>query len=237
MLGRMRRRVEALVRSTFLEPVPRDHRQPDAQFRRRRGVTVVALLLGAGLLGRSLALPPGDPAFYPFTLLVAATWLVGGLLSGPLHLGYLPWRGRLRRPALTGIAIGVLSAGAFLLGGLAVRQIGPLDVLVRDVLGHARGGSAVPITVVTLVNGAAEEVFFRGAVYAAVGARRPVFVSTAIYAVVTVATGNPMLVFAALTLGVVLAALRRASGGILAPVLTHVTWSAMMLFLLEPLFR
>ena len=52
---------------------------------------------------------------------------------------------------------------------------------------------------------------------------------------VTVATGNPMLVFAALTLGTVLALQRRASGGILAPMLTHVTWSAIMLFALPSL--
>ncbi len=61
-------------------------------------------------------------------------------------------------------------------------------------------------------------------------------ISTVIYAAATLATGNPMLVFAALTLGVVLALQRRASGGILGPIITHVTWSMMMLFLLPPLF-
>ena len=45
-----------------------------------------------------------------------------------------------------------------------------------------------------------------------------------------------MLVFAAFTLGLVLALQRRASGGILAPIITHVTWSLLMLFLLPPLF-
>lgn len=49
-------------------------------------------------------------------------------------------------------------------------------------------------------------------------------------------TGNPMLVFAAVTLGFVLALQRRASGGILGPVLTHVTWPLVMLFALPPLF-
>jgi uncharacterized protein len=63
-----------------------------------------------------------------------------------------------------------------------------------------------------------------------------VLASTGIYAVVTVATGNPMLVFAALTLGLVLGLQRRASGGILAPMLTHVTWSVIMLLALPPLF-
>jgi uncharacterized protein len=45
-----------------------------------------------------------------------------------------------------------------------------------------------------------------------------------------------MLVFAALTLGLVLGLQRRASGGILAPILTHVTWSTTMLYALPPLF-
>jgi membrane protease YdiL (CAAX protease family) len=34
-----------------------------------------------------------------------------------------------------------------------------------------------------------------------------------------------MLVFAALTLGLVFGLPRRASGGILAPIITHATWS------------
>jgi membrane protease YdiL (CAAX protease family) len=53
-----------------------------------------------------------------------------------------------------------------------------------------------------------------------------------VYALATIATLNPMLVFAALTLGAVLALQRRASGGILAPMITHVTWSTMMLLVL-----
>jgi uncharacterized protein len=47
---------------------------------------------------------------------------------------------------------------------------------------------------------------------------------------------RPPLVFAAVTFGAVLALQRRASGGSLAPMVAHLTWSAMMLFLLQPLF-
>jgi membrane protease YdiL (CAAX protease family) len=79
-------------------------------------------------------------------------------------------------------------------------------------------------------------VFFRGGLFAAIGRRHAVVISTVIYAVATVATGNPMLVFAALALGFVLGLQRRASGGILAPIITHVTWSTVMLFVLPPLF-
>ncbi len=50
------------------------------------------------------------------------------------------------------------------------------------------------------------------------------------------ATGNPMLVFAAVLLGLLLGLQRRASGGILGPILTHCTWSLTMLLVLPPVF-
>jgi uncharacterized protein len=46
-----------------------------------------------------------------------------------------------------------------------------------------------------------------------------------------------MLVFAALTLGLLLGLQRRATGGILAPILTHITWSTTMLFALPALIH
>ena len=61
-------------------------------------------------------------------------------------------------------------------------------------------------------------------------------ISTALYVVATVAGGNPVLIFTAAVLGTVVALERRASGGILAPILTHITWSLSMLFVLPPLF-
>ena len=89
--------------------------------------------------------------------------------------------------------------------------------------------------VITAVNGVAEELFFRGAAYAAIP-RHPVAWTTVAYVVATAATGNVMLAFAAILLGVVVGLERRASGGILAPILTHVTWSTAMLFALPALF-
>jgi membrane protease YdiL (CAAX protease family) len=230
-------RLERAVAPALIDKVPRNHEQSDAEFRRRRIVVAVVLVVGATLLGFSLAVRPGDSLFYPLTLAVAVVWVIGGLASGPLHLGYMPFRGTLRRPVVTPILIGLLASGVFVLGSLVVREIGPLHDYVENVLAHAREGALVLILIVTLVNGIAEEVFFRGALFAAIGREHPVLISTFVYALATVATGNPMLVFAALTLGVVLALQRRASGGILASMLTHVTWSTIMLFALPPLFR
>lgn len=230
-------RLERAVAPVFIDKVPRDHHQPDAQFRRRRIVVAVVLVIGATLLGFSLAVRPGDTLFYWLTILVAATWAIGGFVSGPLHLGYVPFRGTLRRPLVTPVIIGLIASGIFLLGGLIVRQIGPLRDYVVNILAHAQQGNLALVALVALLNGAAEEIFFRGALFAAIGRNRPVVISTLVYAIATLATGNPMLVFAAVTLGTVLALQRRASGGILGPILTHLTWSMVMLFALPPLLH
>ncbi|MGI8678875.1 MAG: CPBP family intramembrane glutamic endopeptidase [Jatrophihabitans sp.] len=228
-------RARRLVGPVLLDQVPRDHQQPDHEFRRRRVVVAVALVVGATLLGLSLATSPGDPAFYPLTIAVAAVWLIGGFASGPLHLGYIPFRGTLRRPIVTPVALGLIASAVFVGGAFVIKYIEPLRNFVAGVLEHANQGNLALIAFVALLNGAAEEVFFRGALFAAIGRRHPIPISVVIYAIVTIATGNPMLVFAAVVMGTLFGLQRRASGGILAPMLTHLTWSTMMLFALPPI--
>ncbi|GGL05994.1 CPBP family intramembrane glutamic endopeptidase [Mangrovihabitans endophyticus] len=224
-----------LMRATLVDRVPRDHTETDARFRRRRLVVAATLVVGAALLGYSLSIAPGDALFYVMTIAVAAVWIVGSLLSGPLHLGRIAFRGHLRRPVATPIGTGLLIGAVFVLGALVVQHLPPLRDYADSVLDHARYGALLLITAVTLLNGVAEEIFFRGALFAAIGRRHPVLLSTIAYGLATVATANPMLVFAAVVLGTVLGLQRRASGGILAPVLTHVTWSTVMLFALPPI--
>ena len=91
------------------------------------------------------------------------------------------------------------------------------------------------LVAITAVNGVAEELFFRGAAYAAI-TRHPVLWTTIAYAVATLATGNVMLCFAAVLLGAMVGLERRATGGILAPILTHCTWSLTMLLVLPLVF-
>jgi membrane protease YdiL (CAAX protease family) len=90
--------------------------------------------------------------------------------------------------------------------------------------------------VITVVNGVAEEVFFRGALYTALGRLYPVAISTVLYVAATMAAGNPMLGFAGAILGTVCAFERRATGGVLAPMLTHFVWGAIMVLVLPPMF-
>jgi uncharacterized protein len=228
-------RLERALGPALIDRVPRDHEQPDAGFRHRRITATITLVVGTVALGFGLAVKAGDPLFYLLTLVVAVVWTAGGLLSGPLHLGYERHGDTLRRPVVTPLLVGLAASAIFLLGALVVREIGPLRDYVATVLAHANKGNLALVAVVTILNGIAEEIFFRGALFAAIGRRHPVVLSTLIYTLATAATANPMLAFAALTLGVVLGLQRRASGGILASTITHVTWSTIMLFTLPPL--
>jgi membrane protease YdiL (CAAX protease family) len=215
--------------------VPRDHRQGTREFRRRQIVTLAFVVLGGGVLAFSLRIAPGSSVFYVATLVLAAIWAIGAFASGPIHLGRIAHGERVRRPVLEPIALGLLLAGIFVVGGLVVRHIGWLDHAVRTVLAHADQGIGLLVLLVTVLNGIAEELFFRGAVYAAIPSR-PALWSTVLYVVATAATGNPMLAFAALVVGTVTALQRRASGGVLAPILTHCTWSIVLLYALPAIF-
>lgn len=205
------------------------------EIRRRRVVCVVAMLIGAAVLAVSLRIEPGDPLFYPATFALAAVWVVGALASGPLHLGRIARGDRRRRPVIAPILLGLGLAALFVGGALVVRDLPVLGDQVRSVLSFAQEGPWLLLLTITLVNGVAEEMFFRGAVYEA-APRYPIAVAAVANVAVVAASGNLMLTFAAALLAVVVGLLRRATGGLLAPVLTHVTWSSVMLFALPALF-
>lgn len=205
---------------------------------RRRRITVIAVLvIGASLQAYSLSRHPGDNAFYILTLAMAGVWTVGAALSGPLHLGRLPGSGpRYRRPVLLGVGVGLGVGAVFVIGGLVARLIPPVREYITAVLEFANQGALPLIVFITVLNGLAEELFFRGALYSALGGHRPVLLSTAIYFVSVMAAGNPMLGFAAILLGTICALLRRMTGGVLAPMLTHFFWGLVMVLALPPIF-
>ena len=223
------------LRRSLWDVVPRDQRDTPSALRRRQVVVLVVVLVGAGVLGYSLRIEPGSPTFYVSTMVLAGVWVVGAFASGRLHLGHITRGESTLRPVLSPLAIGLVLVGIFVAGSLVVREIDPLATYVSSVLEYADQGSVPVLVVITLVNGIAEELFFRGAAYAAIP-RNPVAWTTLAYFVATLATGNVMLAFAAILEGLVCGLQRRASGGVLAPIITHVTWSLSMLFLLPLLF-
>ena len=200
--------------------------------RRRRVVALATLVVGSGVLAYALRIEPGDPLFYGATLLLAAVWAVGAVLSGTLHLG----RARTRsgsdraRPVVQSLVLGFGLLAVFLAGSVVVARVPALREPVQNLLDHARFGSLPLVALITAVNGVAEELYFRGAAFAAVGRRHAVVVTT--LAVVTAFSGVPLLVLAAAILGCVTGLQRRVTGGILGPIITHLTWSLGMLFLL-----
>ncbi len=221
----------------IISACPVAHHESPAMVRRRRIIVGVVLVIGASLLGYSLTRKPGDASFYWLTLGLAGVWAVGAFLSGPLHLGCIRFRGRNQRPVITGSAVGLLLGAVFIVGGLIVREIPPVRDYITRVLEYADYGPLALVAFITVVNGLAEEMFFRGALYTALGRKSPIVISTVFYVIATAATtGNPMLGFAAIILGTVCAFERRVTGGVLAPMLTHFFWGLIMVLALPPLF-
>ncbi len=179
---------------------------------------------GSGLLGASLASEPGSRRFHALTASVAATWFAGARAAGPVPRG----RTAVMQPILAGAG----AFGVFYGCALVARRIPLLRRAITGVLGHAHHGSTPTVVTTTLVTGAAEEIFFRGTLYDAFGART----STAMYVLSTTATRNPALVLASAAMGTLFTLQRRWGGGVQAPLLTHLTWSALMISFLPRLF-
>lgn len=201
----------------------------DALRRRRRAVLATGLA-GAALLGAGLKAPPNSVRFYGLTAATAATYVAGAVASGPIR------RGSSARPVVGPALVGAGAFGVFYAGGLVARRIPFARAAISKVLGYAAQGADPLVVAVTLANGAAEEVYFRGAVYAAAGGQRPMATSTAAYVAATLATRNPALVFASGLMGTLFAVQREATGGVQAPAITHLVWSVLMLLYLPPLF-
>ncbi len=195
---------------------------------RRRVVVAVALVVGTVSGALTLRLEPGDDRFLAGASWMALVWLLGALLAGPLPTGDR------RRPAAAaglGVLLGSVAIAVCVLGGLVVARVPVLRDPAQELLAHA-GPDTVLVVAVALVNGVVEELFFRGALYDAVPARWAVPATTVVYAVTTLGSGVALLAVAALVLGVLTAVLRRRTGGVIAPIAAHVTWSVAMLLVL-----
>jgi uncharacterized protein YbjT (DUF2867 family)/membrane protease YdiL (CAAX protease family) len=233
LLGRVRAHLPMSL--TRRMHVGRD--EPDAVVRRRRKVVAGTSVIGAGLLGVGLSTTPGSRAFYATTMSVAAIYTAGGVASGPLHLGWVQTQDRtMRRPVLTPVVTGIGAFGFFYGCAHVAKGIPPLARALSAVLEFAEEGDDTLVLLTALANGVAEEVFFRGAVYAALG-RDPVGKATAVYVLATIPTRNPALVLASGVMGTLWTLQRRSTNGLQASLLTHVTWTVLMMKYLPPIFR
>lgn len=202
---------------------------------RRRKVVAGVFLTGSALLGSSFSAKPGSTRFHAMSLGVAGLWSIGGLCSRPLHLGRK--RGSLRRSVLAPVTTGVVAFGAFYSGAQIAQRIPALNAAISSVMRYRNEGSGPIVIATALANGIGEEMFFRGALFDAVDDRHAVSISTAAYSIAALTTGNPALVLASGVMGTLFACQRRATGGIQAPLLTHLTWSTLMLRFVARLFR
>lgn len=200
----------------------------ESSLSRRRWVVLVTLLVGGASLAFTLRLEPGDWRFVAGAAWMGFVWAVGALLSGPLPNADLD---RAPRAIGTGVVVGAVAVAACVVGGLVVAHFPVLREPAQDLLAHAGPDTAL-VVALTLGNGVAEELFFRGALHDAVPARLAVPLTTGVYALTTVGSGVLLLVVAAVLLGAMTALLRQRTGGLLAPVATHLIWSVGMLLLL-----
>ena len=187
-------------------------------------------MVGTALLAATLRVPRGSAWFTVLGLLVAATWTVGSFVSGPIP--FQP-----DRDVAWQAFVAPVMAGAAAFGGVPRRLPGrpppPLVAPALDgVLATADAGPMALVLFVALVNGAGEELFFRGALHAALEPHRPAIATTIVYVVVTAATGNVALVIAAAVMGAVFSLERLSTRGVLAPIMTHLTWSTLMVLAL-----
>jgi len=223
------------VRAALVVPAVELTPETPAVLRRRRLVVVPVLLLGAVVTGWALRIPAGDPTFYLATAVLALVWVGGAFAAGPQHAGHARTRsGGLTRPWLQATVLGVGLLLFFLAGGLLVARLPWLREPVVELLEHADVGAWPVVLLITVVNGISEELFFRGALYPALPARWAVPGSTVAYVLVGLGSGIWLLQVAAAFLGVVTALQRRVSGGVLAPILTHLLFTTGLFFLLPP---
>ena len=189
-----------------------------------------------GPLGTVVLFWAGFPAVLCPHLGVASTWLVGGLRSGPVHLGRARTSGTLsRRPVIAPVVAGVAAFGAFYAAALIARRFPVLNEAVTSVFRFASRGSDPLVVFTSLANGVAEEVFFAARCSMRSASDKLCGVNRGVHA----GRGHPK-PRAGPRFGSHGNALRgptRASGGVRAPILTHLTWSSLMLRFLPPLFR
>jgi membrane protease YdiL (CAAX protease family) len=193
---------------------------------------VAAVAVGTTLTALTLRVPRGSGAFYAAGFAQAGVWSAASVACRPIA-----WTGRWDRvrELLTGAGVGALSFVAFVGAAAVGRHVGFLAGPIDSVLRKADSGPVVFVLALALVNGVAEELFFRGVLVDLtlhLGSVAAVSISTTVYVAVTAVGGNNALTAAALVMGAVFAIERVVSRGLLVPIVTHLVWSTLMILAL-----
>ena len=198
----------------------------------------VAALTAAVLLRSAFAARAGSARFYLLTTSLAGAWTGGALGAGPI-----PWRGdgrntragsAARALILVPVVSGAATFAVFYGAARAARRHRTLRRPIAAALRYADAGSTPLVVLIASGSAVAEELFFRGALWSG---SRPLRITTLAYTASAAATGNPALVLAGLITSVIFGWQRAATGGVLAPAVSHLTWSVLMLHYVPPLFR
>jgi membrane protease YdiL (CAAX protease family) len=173
------------------------------------------------------------PLWPSMTVVAALSWWVAWHPELPARL-----RPRWRLVVM-GLASGLVLYLVFALGAVAARQT-PLWPAVERVADLVRTSAPVPVAAVLIVfvTSPAEEVLWRGAVFARLAwwlgpGWWPVAGSTLFYALFVGLSGSVVLPLAACVCGAVWARQRQVTGSLVPGIVSHATW-ALALFLLVP---
>lgn len=188
------------------------------------------LVVGTALLATTLHVPAGSRSFFVIGFLVAGTWILGSVISGPPPVE--SFRSPRTAVLLSALALGVIAFLGFLVADLIGQHLPFVSPALHDILTKADAGPLGLVLTLALANGLGEELFFRGALFSAFGSHHPVAGSTVLYIAVTSATGNIALVVAAGAMGTLFSLQRERTGTVFAPIVTHLCWSTLMLLAL-----
>lgn len=191
---------------------------------RRRSLPVLLLTLAAAAwLTRLIYTAPAHSGrVLTYAYVLTAVLAGGSVLSGGMPPGHRRGRHPVVGPALLGAALFLF----FLVAGAVLRWVPVVDHAVGSIL--ARADRSFGIVVALAVAGAADELYYRGALFERVPA--PIVTTTLAHMLATAFAGNVALTLAAGALGAVCGLSRRTRGGWWAPAITHVTWSLLMLW-------
>lgn len=144
-----------------------------------------------------------------------------------------------RRLAVMGLASGLALYALFAVGAVAAHPT-PLWPRVEQAATLVRTAAPGPVAalLILFVTSPAEEVLWRGAVFAGLARRlgpdwRAVTATTLLYTLFVGLSGNPALTLAACACGAVWARQRQITGSLVPGVVSHATW-ALATFLLLP---